>query len=387
MSDRRVLIVTTNLAGEGGDPTSAAGNMYRLVIEEIGRHERGLVLAPRARELPDLERLGGLDVLRVRPSRPAESLEDALKRGRVVKVGGLALGLWRATRRALASDRFDVAHAFWTFPAGWALTWPSTPLPVVLTAPGSDLHGWSGKRIAGKPFRSVLSKVDVVTPCSMDGVDQAVAGGARRALQVPVAYDPTLFSASERVIDEPVLAFVGRMTEAKGVHVLAEAIARIAPSVPGLRLVACGDGPARSDFEASVRRSIGDRAEFLGAVEPSRVAEVMASTRVAVLPSFGEGMSVAAVETLASGRPLVTTATGEHVRLVERGGGRVVPVGDAEALAAAVVDELGTRRDPLAIARLVEGFTPARVAARFVELYDELLDRSGDASEDVAAAA
>jgi glycosyltransferase involved in cell wall biosynthesis len=387
MSDRRVLIVTTNLAGEGGDPTSAAGNMYRLVIEEIGRHERGLVLAPRASELPDLERLGGLDVLRVRPSRPAESLEDALKKGRVLKVGGLALGLWRASRRALRSDRFDVAHAFWTFPAGWALTWPSAPLPVVLTAPGSDLHGWSGKRIAGKPFRSVLSKVDVVTPCSMDGVEQAVDGGARRALQVPVAYDPALFSASGRVVDEPVLAFVGRMTEAKGVHVLAEAIARIAPEVPGLRLVACGDGPARGAFEASMRRSLGDRAEFLGAVEPSRVAEVLASTRVAVLPSFGEGMSVAAVETLASGRPLVTTATGEHVRLVERGGGRVVPVGEAEALAAALVDELGTRRDPRAIARLVEDFTPARVAARFVELYDELLERPAAVPGEVAAAA
>ncbi|MBI4260083.1 MAG: glycosyltransferase [Actinobacteria bacterium] len=370
---RRILIVTTNLAGPGGDETSAAGNMYRAVIEEIGRRESGLVLAPRAADLPDLERIDGLHVLRVRPRRPAESLEDALRRGRVIRVGGMAWGLWRATRRAMAEERFDLAHAFWTFPAGWACTHPRAEIPVILTAPGTDLHGWSGKRIAGAPFRSVLQRADVVTPCGSDGVEQAEAGGARSVVQVPVAFDPRVFRLAGRVPDRPVVAFVGRMTRAKGVHVLGEALARLAPTVPGLSFVACGDGPDREAFEQAVRAALPGRSMFLGAVPPERVAETLAGARVAVLPSFGEGMSVAAIEAMATGRALVTTDTGEHVDVVRRGGGSVVPVGDADALASAIRAELASTRDPSAIRRLVEPYTPATVAGRFTDLYDELL--------------
>jgi 2-deoxystreptamine N-acetyl-D-glucosaminyltransferase/2-deoxystreptamine glucosyltransferase len=168
--------------------------------------------------------------------------------------------------------------------------------------------------------------------------------------------------------------YAGRITRSKGVFVLADALRQVSEDVPCLRFVACGTGPDRDAFEASVRGTLGSRAVFLGPVPPARVAQAMRDARVVVLPSFGEGMSGSVIEALSVGRAVVTTDTGEHAVIVRRGaGGTVVPVGDVRALAGALVSELCRRREPGALHALVDRFTPRAVADRLLELYDLML--------------
>jgi len=371
---RRVLVTTTNLAPEGGSATGAAGNAWRLVFTELGRHVDGVVLAPRAEDAPAREHIGGLDVRRFRPARPVASLEDSLRGTGMLRVGALAGRMWLETRLALRRERFDLVHAFWAFPSGWAATTPTSGLPTIVSCPGSDLHAWAERGPIGGPVRSTLRRATLVAPTATAGVEQALRLGARRAEAVPICFDPDAFRLDASVPSEPTIAYAGRLVASKGVFVLADALRILACSVPDVRLLVCGTGPDAGAFKRAARAAIGDRAELLGALPPSGVAATMARARVTVLPSFGEGMSASAVESLAVGRPVVTTDTGDHIALVRRGGGRVTPVGDAGSLAEALVAELATQRRPSDVRSVVTHLTPEAVADRILALYERALE-------------
>src|SRR5439155_23840709 len=87
-------------------------------------------------------------------------------------------------------------------------------------------------------------------------------------------------------------------------------------------------------------------------------------------------MPTVAIEALALGTPVVATATAAGVRELigsERGsrGGRLAPVGDADALAAAIVAELDDPSPPLEQVEL-EPFTVATATERYVAILREL---------------
>ena len=89
-----------------------------------------------------------------------------------------------------------------------------------------------------------------------------------------------------------------------------------------------------------------------------------------------EGMPLAALELLVAGVPLVATAVGSLPELVADGGGRVVPSGDANALAKALAAELadvGFRDRQLAAERARTRFGLERVALDVQRVYDEIL--------------
>jgi glycosyltransferase involved in cell wall biosynthesis len=113
----------------------------------------------------------------------------------------------------------------------------------------------------------------------------------------------------------------------------------------------------------------------------TRPADYMAAGDVAVIASRAEGMSNAGCEALMLGLPVASTAVGDHVPLVEEGGGRSVPPNDSDALATAVNDLLRDPPDREAIrasARRhlsLEGMTQSTV-----EIYERLLTE-GQAGE------
>lgn len=370
----RALIVTTNLASGERSSDAAAGHGWRAILGELGELVEGIVLAPDVPGAAPVESLGALEVRRVRPGRPTESLGDAFRGRGIVHVGAVTAGLHRAVRRVLRTSRFDVVHALWAFPSG-AVCASAGARPLVVSCPGSDLHTWAGRPVLGAPIRWTLRRADAVTVLSTAGAVQARDAGAGTTTILPMSFDPDVFALDARPPETPVVAYTGRITRAKGVFVLAEALERVAARVAGLRFVACGAGPDAAAFETRVRGALGDRAVFLGPVDPRRVAEVLAGASVAVLPSFGEGMSASVIEALATGRPVVCTDVGEHAALVRRGGGTVVPPGDAVALGDALRTELSVRRDPFALRALVDGYTPARVAGQLVDVYERCVGR------------
>src|SRR3954471_5628267 len=123
----------------------------------------------------------------------------------------------------------------------------------------------------------------------------------------------------------------GRLVEQKN-HALA--IAALA-NVPNAALAIAGDGPLRPELERlAAEHDVADRVRFLG-VRPDARA-LMGAADVVVLPSRWEGLPLAALETLASGTPLVATDVRGLRELVTDGRNALLVSEDADALAAAV---------------------------------------------------
>ena len=142
--------------------------------------------------------------------------------------------------------------------------------------------------------------------------------------------------------DAVLLVFVGRVVPIKRLDLMLEALARARESEPRLRLALVGDGDERPDLEAlAARLGVAGAVEFLGYRRELR--PLFAAADVAVLSSDNEGTPVSLIEAAAAGLPAVSTDAGGVREVVGEDTGKVVPKGDPEALAAALVE---LARDP-----------------------------------------
>jgi colanic acid/amylovoran biosynthesis glycosyltransferase len=104
------------------------------------------------------------------------------------------------------------------------------------------------------------------------------------------------------------LLCVGRLTPAKGQHLLLEAIAALRDSGEPVRLHLAGDGPDRASLQRHAQAlAIADRVEFHGALNHDQVRALYARCDAFVLPSFAEGIPVVLMEAMAAGLPCVST--------------------------------------------------------------------------------
>src|SRR5438128_8523026 len=136
----------------------------------------------------------------------------------------------------------------------------------------------------------------------------------------------------------PVVGTIGRLESRKGHEHFLLAARTMLELANGLRpqVVIVGAGPRRAELvrEAAVL-GVGEIVRFTGALADVRLP--LAAMDVFVLPSDAEGMSNALLEAMAAGRPVVATAVGGTVEVVEPGSGTLVPPRDAQALASAIL--------------------------------------------------
>jgi glycosyltransferase involved in cell wall biosynthesis len=164
----------------------------------------------------------------------------------------------------------------------------------------------------------------------LDGLGAHVVG-------CPIEAEPRRVEPPWAQTGEPVVGYVGRIERRKGVLDLVAAAPRIRAG--GARVVVVGDDPYRTDpeYEGRVRRS-GD-VEHYGWVDGA--AGLMPALDVLVLPSHQEPFGTVLAEAMNAGTPVVATRVGGLAEVVEDGvTGRLVPPGDPDALAEAVLDVL-----------------------------------------------
>jgi len=139
------------------------------------------------------------------------------------------------------------------------------------------------------------------------------------------------------------LGFTGSIRPWHGLDV---AIAALAELPERIGLVVAGDGPVRPHLaQQATELGVGHRITWLGALAHERVPEMLAACDLALapypeLPTFGFS-PLKLYEYLAAGVPVIASDIGQ-VRIALEAGrwGRLVPPGDASALAAAVTSEL-----------------------------------------------
>jgi glycosyltransferase involved in cell wall biosynthesis len=174
---------------------------------------------------------------------------------------------------------------------------------------------------------------------------------------------------------------VGRLHPQKGYDVLLEAAGRWAAdarlAAPPLVVIA-GDGPLA---EALQRRIVERRLPVVLLGRRDDVADLLAAADVCVLPSRWEARSLTAQEALRTGTPLVAARAGGLPELLGDAAD-LVPVGDAAALAEAVVRVLTDAGHARALAeagrrRAAEWPDEAATARMLVAVYRELLGPPG----------
>jgi glycosyltransferase involved in cell wall biosynthesis len=138
----------------------------------------------------------------------------------------------------------------------------------------------------------------------------------------------------------PICCTVARLTAQKGLDVLVEAAAilRERRGGPPARFLVVGDGELRETLERRIAElGVSDTVELVGPRPPEEIPGWLAIADVFVLPSHYEGLSLAVMEAMATGLPVVISRVSGSAELVPTADdGRIVPPGDAACLADAV---------------------------------------------------
>jgi glycosyltransferase involved in cell wall biosynthesis len=179
--------------------------------------------------------------------------------------------------------------------------------------------------------------------------------------------------------DEVLVTFVGRLVPIKRVDLTLRAVAIARSRGAPLRLVVVGDGELRGDLERlAVALGLEDAVRFVG--YRTEMWQIAVATDIALLTSGNEGTPVWLIEAAAAGRPAVATGVGGVPEVVCGGCGMIVPSGDEDAVAAALVR---LAKDPQARRGLGEKarehvrqrYPVQRLLDDIDELYQELVAR------------
>lgn len=183
-----------------------------------------------------------------------------------------------------------------------------------------------------------------------------------------------------------IVGIIGRLVREKGFFEFFDAAAYILKRLPDTYFLVIGDA-LTSDYDES-RKEIYEHIEALGIKEHVRFAgmrddipELLALIDVYTLPSYREGMPRSIIEAMAMGKPVVATnIRGCREEVVENQTGFLVPVGDSEALAQAILKilenpELAERFGRIARQRAIQMFDERLVLQRQLEIYQKLIER------------
>jgi glycosyltransferase involved in cell wall biosynthesis len=144
----------------------------------------------------------------------------------------------------------------------------------------------------------------------------------------------------------PLVATAIRLVKRKGPEHLVNAFSKVLKAVPNAKLAIAGGGTEAANLRAQIKKLGVERSAFmLGKLQREQVAELMAAADVFVLPSLFESFGLVLLEAMAVGTPVVCTQTQGALEIVKNGeDGLVVPPGDDDALADAIVRVLSDRR-------------------------------------------
>jgi glycosyltransferase involved in cell wall biosynthesis len=140
------------------------------------------------------------------------------------------------------------------------------------------------------------------------------------------------------IADEAVLcATIGRVMEDKGLGYLIDAQQQVTRSCDHVRQILVGIGPDMDKLTRKVRElGLDDRIQFTG--HRRDIPEVLAAADLLVVSSLSEGLSVAIIEAMAAGKPVVATRVGGTPEIVVDGEtGLIVEPRDSAGLADAIV--------------------------------------------------
>jgi len=177
------------------------------------------------------------------------------------------------------------------------------------------------------------------------------------------------------------IGMVANLRESKGYEYFIQAARKVSDAMPQTRFVAIGEmdhGIAKRLQDLITQMSLQDRFSFLGFRED--VPDILGDLDLFVLSSVSEGFSLATVEAMAAGKPVIVTRSGGPQEIVEDGRtGYLTPPADPDALAEKICELLANPERAAALAqtaraKMASTFTLERMIRDYESLYERLLN-------------
>ncbi|MEA3375867.1 MAG: glycosyltransferase family 4 protein [Chloroflexota bacterium] len=182
----------------------------------------------------------------------------------------------------------------------------------------------------------------------------------------------------------PVIGMAARLASEKGVGVLLNALPRVLEAYPEARVLfagQCRDVMGEEDHArrlAPLFRQYEDHWTFLGVLRPVQMAAFYPNLDVIVVPSLNstESFGLVQAEAMLCGTPsIASNLPGVRQPVEQTGMGKVVPIGDSEALAEAIIEVVGSRQEYVRPREeIVSRWSTERTVTAYEELFERLLD-------------
>ncbi|MGB9689577.1 glycosyltransferase family 4 protein [Thermogutta sp.] len=271
--------------------------------------------------------------------------------------------------------------------------------PLVLIAEGSGSTGdcaWQEQAVLGMWIRRICYRADAVIAPSREIQEELLQAGyppqkihyLPHGVKIPPERTPERrYQARQSLAalhprfhlqpDEKLAVFVGRLHLGKGLRELVEAWKLVVQRCPNLRLWLVGEGPMETELLRQIEAAkLHSRVVLTGSFDD--VGEILQAADLFVFPSHREGMSLALLEAMAAGLPIVATDIPGNRALVQNDeSALLVPVDSPKELAGAVARlaenrELAERLAQRARFVAVMHFSLEETVRRHLELFDQI---------------
>ena len=276
----------------------------------------------------------------------------------------------------------------------------SRNVPYIVTIHG-ELNEWNlqQKRLKKQIYMTAIQRGVLKKSAALHAITQAESNRIRQLeIETPVAMIPNgihteafenLPDRSQFVSRYPelenrmIVLFLGRIQQKKGLDILAQAFGNLARTRDDVRLVVAGPDEDNTLTEVkTILKSHGalEKAEFPGMLTGEQKLEALSAADIFALTSYSEGFSVALLEALSAGLPLVITDECNFPEVGDSRAGFVVRPNDSETASAlmSLLDSADLRREMSGNAhRLVRSnYTWERIAEKMFTLYGNVIARN-----------
>ncbi len=333
----RVLTLTSTFPRWRNDSTTPfvprlAGNLQKLGWQVD-------ILAPHAHDAAKTEIINGLRVKRFQYLWPSSLQTICYQGGAMVnlrrnKVNYFKLPLllffeWLSLRRSLAAGRYDILHSHWILPQGFigALA-ADGRIPHLITVHGGDVFGLRGELYArAKKFALRRAAVITVNSSATEQAVRDLVPAAAVIERIPMGVKVTAPGNDIKQVDElrrryrknggPLLIFVGRVVEEKGVADLLAALKMLLIDSVPVALMVVGEGQDRPEMEKlALELGVADSVHFAGWQSAAQVSDYLNAADIFVGPSrvavngWIEAQGLTFVEAMMAGTPVIASRVG-----------------------------------------------------------------------------
>jgi len=241
--------------------------------------------------------------------------------------------------------------ALWALPSGWFayLAKKRLGIPYSVWCLGSDIYLWAKKPLLRRTIRKVLKEADFLFADGFDLKEKVEELSGKKCKFLP----------SMRKLPEPTVQkieldksktnflYLGRWEKKKGLDELIRAFSSVKRESDQANLCILGWGNYEREMRKLVNQlQLKEKIKIVGKVSTGLLSAYLEESDCLVIPSKGDSIPLVFSEALQMGTPLIVSDVGDMGYLVKRFNlGKVVPCGDVQELAGAMIEFIKEGKD------------------------------------------